>query len=115
MNAEYLDDGFDIIITMEIGDKSSVSGTNYGRNYFYVPYIVAQVFEALANSIDFTIDEYMDDCGYFYSFGEPILFGNDYGVYPFVIDSVDVTCLYYLTPENIDELQKTGNTKIESV
>ena len=111
MNAEYLNDGFDIIVTVDQGDKRNINV----NSYFYVPYIVGQTFEALTNSIDFTIEEYMDDCGFFYSFGEPLMFGNDYGVYPFVIDSVDVTNLYYLTPENLSELETTGKTIIEAV
>lgn len=111
MNAEYVDDGFNIIVTMEQGDKRNANS----NSYFYMPYIVGRTFEALANSIDFTIDEYMDDNGFFYSIGEPLYFGNSYAVYPFVIDSVDVTSLYYLTPENLSELETTGKTIIEAV
>lgn len=115
MYAEYVDDGFDIILTMEQGDETSVSGINYGRNYIYMPYIVVQAFEALANSIDFEIDNYMDDCGNVYGIGEEIYFGNDYAVYPFCVDAADSTSLYYLTPENLDELKTVGHTIIEAV
>lgn len=112
MLAEYEKlDGFNISLVMEPDDKRNV----YGTSYFYMPYIVGLVFEALANSIEFTIDEFMDDCGTFYGFGEPLYFGNDYAVYPFVIDTIDVTTLYYLTPENLQELERDGRTIIEAV
>lgn len=111
MNAEYNGlESSDILVYAEVDDK-----LDRCSNSFWLPYVVGLVFESLGNSIDFTIDEVMDDCGYFYSFGEPMYMGNDYAVYPFCIDDVVGLTEYYLTPENLVELIKTGRTVIEAL
>ena len=111
MLAEYNGlESSDILVIAEDGD-------NLGRcsSDFWLPYVVGLVFESLVNSLDFTIDEVMDDMGHFYSFGEPMCMGNSYAVYPFCIDDVVGLSEYYLTPENLVELVKTGRTVIEAV
>lgn len=110
MNAEYNGlESSDILVYADVDDK-----LDRCSNSFWLPYVVGLVFESLGNSIDFTIDEVMDDCG-FYSFGEPMYMGNDYAVYPFCIDDVVGLSIYYLTPENIEELINKGRTVIERV
>lgn len=111
MLAEYNGiESSDILVLAEDGDNLS----RYSSD-FWLPYVVGLVFESLVNSLDFTIDEIMDDAGYFYSFGEPMCMGNSYAVYPFCIDDVVGLSEYYLTPENLVELVKIGSTVIERV
>lgn len=109
MNAEFVDDGFDIIITREAGDYEVSEDSGY-----FTQYLVGKTMAAIVNSIDFTAEEYMDDCGYLYAIGELLVMGNVYGVYPFCVDVADTTSVYYVTPENLDELKRVGRTIIEA-
>lgn len=107
MNAEYVDDGYEIFVIAEDGDLLPKD------NMFASVWAVKCIFGALSSSIDFVISEYMDENGFFYGIGEEMYLGNSYAVYPFVIDDIDSITLYYLTPENVEELITIGKTIIE--